>query len=50
MSDPGEYYARKDREARELYRKLQKAIEDSRPQKELDELNRKLELARYVGD
>ena len=46
----GEYYARKAREARELYAELQQAIEDGRNQEEIDELTRKLESARYVGD
>jgi hypothetical protein len=50
MSDPGEYYSRKYREAKALRAELKKAREEGRPKKELDALARKLELAEYVGD
>lgn len=50
MSNPGEYYARKYREAKALRVELKKAKEEGKSKKELDELARKLEMAEFVGD
>ena len=60
-SNPGDYYARKDREARALsgqvsaMRKKLRGLRRGSPEhrkatKELRELEQRLELARYVGD
>jgi hypothetical protein len=50
MSTPGDYYSRKHNEAKKLAEALDKAIQDGKPKKELDQLRQQLELARYVGD
>ena len=46
----GEWYARRDREARELAEQLRQAREAGADAKTIRDLETRLERARYVGD
>lgn len=50
MSDPGDYYDRKDAEARELRKQIREAEARGAGEIELAVLRRKLAMAEYVGD
>jgi hypothetical protein len=45
-----DWYREQARQARELAEKLREAIARGAPQEEIKSLERRLELARYVGD
>lgn len=48
--DPGDWYANREREARELSARIEEARELRNDPEELAYLEKLLDLARYVGD
>jgi hypothetical protein len=50
MSNPGDYYARKDRDRRAAWQALEDARKRGAPEAEIRELQRAYERAAYVGD